>query len=183
MSWGVNGIKMKLEYHISKEQSKRAKRLVSELCIKKTALGVFYQVTVFVSSLLIGFSLIQLIPNTIKVYEEFPYYMICIGIFLIGVFIYFSSKWFVTKKAIEKTGLLKSKITYDIQADKIIHYTDDGLKLEITGNDIKQFIDYKDYLFMFVRENYAYYIPPTVFTDDSHRETIKNEILSISSNR
>ncbi|MES9829219.1 MAG: YcxB family protein [Candidatus Thiodiazotropha sp.] len=179
----VNGIKMKLEYYISNKQARRAKRLVSELCIKKTALGVFYQLAVFISTLFIGFSLMQLIPNTKQVYEAFPYYMVCLGILAAGVFLYFFGKWFVTKKAIERTGLLKSKITYEILPDKIIHYMDDGLKLEITGNDIKQFVDYKDYLFMFVRENYAYYIPPTVFIDKSQRESIKNEIISITNNR
>lgn len=173
---------MELEYNTSKTIAKRARRLLSEICINKTPLGRFYQFTIAISSAFITLSLLMLILGASKVYDDFPFYVICLAVFIFSIVFYLTVKWLVNEKAIKKSGLHNSIIKYVIMPDKIVHYTDNGLKLELTGNDIRRFIDYKEYLFMLVRDNYAYYMPPNAFANSSQRETAKEMIQSILNN-
>ena len=174
---------MELEYYTSKKIAKRAQKLLFEISITKTALGKFYQFAIAISSAFIILSLLQLILSAYTVYKTFPFFVVCLAVFICSIVFYLSVKWLVYKKVIEKTGIHKSKIKYIIMPNKIVHFTDNGLKLELAENDIKRFIDYKQYLFMLVRDNYAYYIPPIAFVDSVQRETAKDMIQSILSKR
>lgn len=174
---------MELEYNTSTKIAKRARRLLSEISINKTPLGKFYQFTIAISGVFITLSLLMLILGANKVYNDFPFYVICLAVFICSIAFYLSVKWLVNKKVIENTGLHNSKIKYVILPNKIVHYTDNGLKLELKENDIRRFIDYKEYLFMLVRDNFAYYIPPIAFANSNQRETAKDMIQSILNNR
>jgi hypothetical protein len=173
---------MELEYNTSKTIAKRARRLLSEISINRTPLGKFYQFTIGICGAFITLSLLMLMLGASKVYEDFPFYVICLAVFVFSIAFYLTVKWLVNEKIIKNTGLHNSIIKYVIMPDKIVHYTDNGLKLELTGNDIKRFIDYKEYLFMLVRDNYAYYMPPNAFANSSERETAKKMIQSILNN-
>jgi hypothetical protein len=173
---------MELEYNASKKISKRARQLLSEITINKTPLGKFYQFTIAISSVFITLSLLMLIVGSNKAYKDFPFYVICLGVFISSIVFFLIVRFLVNDKIIQKSGIHNSRIKYMILHDKVVHYTDNGLKLVLTGNDIKRFIDYKEYLFMLVRNNYAYYIPPNAFADSSQRETAKVMIRSILNN-
>jgi Zn-dependent protease with chaperone function len=174
---------MELEYNTSMKIAKRARRLLSEISINKTPLGKFYQFTLAISGVFITLSLLMLMLGANKVYSAFPFYVVCLAVFICSIAFYLVVRWLVNKKVIKKSGLQNSKIKYVILSNKIVHYTDNGLKLELTENDIRRFIDYKEYLFMLVRDNFAYYIPPIAFADSNQRETAKNMIQTIVNNR
>jgi phosphotransferase system glucose/maltose/N-acetylglucosamine-specific IIC component len=119
---------MKVEFYISAKETKLVKKLITKASGVNKGLGTLHTIAVFFSSLFIGFSLMQIIPYTMRVYVVFPVYIVCLGVLVFGIFIYFVSRWYVGKKIIEKTGLQKAKITYEILPNKIIRLTDDGLK-------------------------------------------------------
>lgn len=174
---------MELEYNTSMKIAKRAQRLLSEISINKTPLGKFYQFTIAISSVFITLSLLMLVLGANKVYNAFPFYVACLAVFICSIVFYLAVKWIVNKKVIKNNGLHNSVIKYVILPKKIVHYTDNGLKLELTKNDIRRFIDYKEYLFLLVRDNYAYYIPPIAFANSNQRETAKDMIHSLLSDR
>ncbi len=124
----------------------------------------------------------MLILGANKVYIDFPFYVVCLAVFICSIVFYLAIKWLVNEKIIKNSGFHNSLIKYLILSDKIVQYTDNGLKLELTGNDIRRFIDYKEYLFMLVRDNYAYYIPPIAFANNNQRESAKEMIQSILNN-
>jgi hypothetical protein len=173
---------MKIEFYISKNETRYVKRLVSKASGINKGLEILHRIAVFLSSFFIGFSLMQVIPHTMRVYSVFPEYIIALGILLTGISIYFLSKWYVGKKMIEKTGLQKAKVTYELLPDKIIHLTDDGLKQEVLPSEIKKFVDIKGYYLMFVRDNFAFYIPPSAFGDETARNNCKIKIEQLLKN-
>lgn len=80
---------------------------------------------------------------------------------------------------VEKTGLHKAKITYELLPDRIIHLTDGGLRQEITPDEINKFVDIENYLLIFVRDNFAYYVPPSAFTDKIIRDQFRDKISKL----
>lgn len=173
---------MKIEFYISGKETKHVKNIIAKVSGANKGLGTLHVLAVFFSSFFIMFSLVQIIPNIEKVYNVFPVFIICLGVLFIGIIIYFLNKWYVGKKIIEKNGLSKAKLTYEILPDKIIVLTDGGLKQELLPSEIIKFVEAKGFLLMFVRKNVAFYISPNAFSSETHRTECKNKINALVNN-
>ena len=166
---------MKVEFYDLKKESNTVKKLITKASGKNKTLMTICSIVMFISSFLIGFSLVIIIPNTLKVYQYFPVYIIFLGLLLVGIGFYILGRWYVAKKLLEQ-GFYKEKISYEFLSNKIIVLTNDSLKREILPNEIKKFVDINGYLLMFVRDCAAFYIPPSAFNDENIRNECKNKI-------
>lgn len=160
---------MKISFVLSKAEQKLASKDIYRLLPKTSLMRIVNFCGSFLGSFLTIASAIPLVRILYERRSDVAEIIYCLIILVIGLALLVLRKIVVTKIGQDISGIFCSTYCYEVTEDRVISIKNDNIRTEIFSAAIQRIVATPNFVFIYVGEAYAYFIPASAFPSRSEQ--------------
>ncbi len=160
---------MKISFVLSKAEQKQASKGLYRLQPKTSLIRVVNFCGSFLGSFLTMASAIPLVQILYERGSDVAEIIYCLSVLVIGIALLVLRRLLVTKIGQDISGIFGSTYSYEVTENSVICIKNGNIKTEIFPPAIQRIVVTPNFLYIYVGEAYAYFIPTSAFPSHSEQ--------------